>query len=65
MFDAMRKGATWWASFAAWTLIGVFNIAPPVVASLTAGRPFPRVFVCLIMGSVWAWALYTPPILWL
>jgi two-component system LytT family sensor kinase len=61
----MRRGTTWLASFAAWTLIGVFNIAPPVVSSVSAGRPLPKLFVSLIMESVWVWALYTPSILWL
>jgi two-component system, LytTR family, sensor kinase len=61
----MRKGTTWLASLAVWTLLGVFNIAPPVVSRLSAGRPLPKVIVALIMESVWVWALYTPIILWL
>jgi hypothetical protein len=54
----------WLVSFAAWSVVGVFNIAPTVVARLSAGRPLPRLFIELITQSVWVWALYTPAILW-
>jgi len=60
----MLSRRVWVISFAAWSVVGVFNIAPRVVENLSAGRPFPRMFVELITQSVWVWALYTPLILW-
>ncbi|MGH9886108.1 MAG: hypothetical protein ACREBE_11300, partial [bacterium] len=58
------RRTVWLVSFAAWTVVGVFNIAPTVVARLSASQPLPRLFIELITQSVWVWALYTPAILW-
>jgi two-component system, LytTR family, sensor kinase len=55
----------WLVSFAVWTVVGVFNIAPTVIGNLSSDKPFPRLFVELITESVWVWSLYTPLILWL
>jgi len=60
-----RRRVVWLVSFAAWSVVGVFNIAPTIVASVSAGGPFPKMFVELITESVWMWALYTPVILWI
>ena len=59
------RSRVWVISFAVWTVVGVFNVTPTVVARLSDGQRFPRVFVELIAESVWVWALYTPVILWL
>jgi hypothetical protein len=59
------RARVWVISFAVWTVVGVFNITPTVVARLSDGQRFPRAFVALIAESVWVWALYTPVILWL
>ena len=55
--------AVWVVSFATWSVVGVFNIAPNVVARLAAGRPLPKLFIELTAASMLMWALYTPAIL--
>jgi two-component system, LytTR family, sensor kinase len=54
---------TWLASFAAWMLIGTFNVAPRVVANLSAGKPLPRIHLAIVFGSVAVWAVLTPGLL--
>jgi two-component system, LytTR family, sensor kinase len=52
-------------SFVAWAVVGVFNVAPAIVARISSGAALPTVMIALIAQSMVVWALYTPLILWL
>jgi len=63
--NVLRDPWVWVWSFAGWSAAGVFIFAQRALVHYSAHEPLRGTELGPILGSMWLWAAFTPPIFWL